>query len=98
MAWEPIAIVASLWFAAGMTFANILHRRGHDGWHWMLVCAIAGPVAVLLVADHGRLRRRRRRPLSLTVHERAVIDDTFATRDLVHHDLRTPLLDRRPPA
>ena len=28
--------------------------------------------------------------LAVAVRERAVIDDTFATRDLVHHDLRSP--------
>ncbi|HET7720038.1 MAG TPA: hypothetical protein VFK43_08735 [Acidimicrobiales bacterium] len=54
MTFEPIVVLASLWLAAGMTFASILYRRGHDGWHWMLVCAVTGPVSALLVADQAR--------------------------------------------
>lgn len=65
MAWEHIAIGISLWLAAGMTFASILYRRGHDGWHWMLVCGIAGPFASLIVADQVRLVEPDARPVAL---------------------------------
>lgn len=51
--WESFAVVGSLWLAAGMSFASVLYRRGHDGWHWMPVCAVAGPLALLLVADQA---------------------------------------------
>lgn len=54
MTWEPVAIVVGFWLAAGMTVANILYRRGHDGWRWMVVCALAGPLALLLVVDQVR--------------------------------------------
>jgi len=60
--WEPIAVLASLWFAAGMTFASTLYRRGHDGWHWMLVCAIAGPVSALFAADQARFVEPEAKP------------------------------------
>lgn len=62
MPWQPIVLLASLWLAAGMTFASILYRRGHDGWHWMLVCGIAGPFAALLVADQARFVEPEARP------------------------------------
>jgi hypothetical protein len=65
MSWEPFVIVASLWLAAGMTFASTLYRRGHDGWHWMLVCAIAGPVSALLVADQARIVEPQAKPTTV---------------------------------
>lgn len=65
MTWEPIAIVASLWFAAGMTCASTLYRRGHDGWHWMFICGLAGPLAFLVVADQARTVERDTRPRTI---------------------------------
>lgn len=58
MTWEPIAIVASLWFAAGMTCASILYRRGHEGWHWMFACGLAGPLAFHIVVNQARAADR----------------------------------------
>lgn len=55
MTWELALIGASLWLAAGMTIASALYRRGHDGWHWMLICGIAGPLAVLVLANQARV-------------------------------------------
>lgn len=66
MPWEPIAVVASLWFAAGMTCASTLYRRGHDGWHWMVICGLAGPLSFLVVADQARTVERDTRPRTVT--------------------------------
>lgn len=65
MPWEPIAVVASLWFAAGMTCASTLYRRGHEGWHWMFICGLAGPLAFLVVADQARTVERDTRPRTI---------------------------------
>jgi hypothetical protein len=65
MTWEPIAIVASLWLAAGMTCASTLYRRGHDGGHWMFICGLAGPLAFLVVADQARTVERETRPRTI---------------------------------
>jgi hypothetical protein len=64
--WEPIAIVVALWWATGMTAASILYRRGHDGWHWMFICAAAGPLAGLIVADQARFVEPQSASLTLT--------------------------------
>lgn len=63
--WEPIAIVVSLWFATGMTGASNLYRRGHDGWHWMFICGLAGPLAFLVVADQARTIERVTEPRTI---------------------------------
>lgn len=70
MTWELAIVIASLWVAAGMTAASVAYRAGRDGWHWMLVCAVAGPVSVLVVAGQtkrlaptpGALQSQRRSP------------------------------------
>jgi len=66
MSWEPIAMVALLWWSSGMTAASILYRRGHDGWHWLAICALAGPLSVLLVLDQARFVEPQATPLTLT--------------------------------
>lgn len=66
VSWESIFIVALLWWSSGMTAASILYRRGHDGRHWLAICAIAGPLSLLLVVDQARFVEPQATPLTLT--------------------------------
>lgn len=61
-----MTIVALLWWSSGMTAASVLYRRGHDGWHWLAICAIAGPLSLLLVVDQARVVEPQATPLTLT--------------------------------
>ncbi len=87
MSWEHFVIIASLWLASGMTAASILYRRGHDGWHWLLLCGIAGPLAALIVVDQARIVEPRATPITIgraTGHTPGVtvVVPAVAVRDL----------------
>ena len=54
MLMPELLAAAALWVAAGMTAVSVLYRRGHDGWWWFAVGALAGPLTGLFVADQAR--------------------------------------------
>jgi hypothetical protein len=56
---------AALWVAAGMTFVSIPYRRGHDGWHWLVVGALAGPFTAAFLADEVRVAEPEETPTPL---------------------------------
>lgn len=50
-----VVAAAALWVAAGAVCAAVLFRRGHDGWGWLALGVVTGPLAALWVADQARV-------------------------------------------
>ncbi|MGH9009836.1 MAG: hypothetical protein ACRDYF_08335, partial [Acidimicrobiia bacterium] len=47
---------AAVWFAAALTAAATMRRRGHDGFAWAVLFAVLGPLAVPLAVSAERHR------------------------------------------
>jgi nucleotide-binding universal stress UspA family protein len=51
-----LLIVVMTWIAIGVTLSIVMGRRGYDAWNWLIVGAIMGPLAIVLVLT-SRSRR-----------------------------------------
>lgn len=51
MSGLAVAIVVGVWLTIGLTLSLVLGRRGHDGFAWLVVGTLLGPLAVPLAFD-----------------------------------------------
>jgi nucleotide-binding universal stress UspA family protein len=46
--------VAAVWAVIGLTLSLVMGRRGHNGFGWLVLGCLLGPLAVALAIDAGR--------------------------------------------
>lgn len=47
----PIVVLAAAWLTIGLALSLVLGRRGHDGFTWLVIGTLLGPLALLLALD-----------------------------------------------
>ena len=55
---EILVVVASIWLAIGLVLAIVMGRRGHNGFEWLVLGTVLGPLGVVLAVDAGRHHER----------------------------------------
>ena len=51
---EVLIALVAVWVAIGVTLSFVMSRRGHNGFAWLVLGAVLGPLAVVLAVDAGR--------------------------------------------
>ena len=54
-----VIALAALWLAIGFVLSLVLGRRGHDGFRWLVVGTLLGPLAILIAVDAVQNGERR---------------------------------------
>lgn len=54
-----VILLAAVWLAIGFGLSLVLGRRGHDGFSWLVVGTLLGPLAILLAIDAIQNGERR---------------------------------------
>jgi len=49
-----ILIIAGAWLAIGLTLSLVMNRRGHNGFGWLVIGTVLGPIALVLAIDAAR--------------------------------------------
>lgn len=49
-----VVSVAAAWAAIGLVLSMVMGRRGHNGFGWLVMGSLLGPLAVALAIDAGR--------------------------------------------
>jgi nucleotide-binding universal stress UspA family protein len=52
--WTVVVVVAAVWLAIGFTLWLTMGRRGHDGFSWLVIGTLLGPIGILLALDAAR--------------------------------------------
>ena len=47
-------VIAAVWLLTGFVLSIVMGRRGHDGYAWLLLGTVLGPLAIVLAVDAGR--------------------------------------------
>lgn len=69
--------IAAAWAVIGVTLSLVMGRRGHNGFGWLVLGCLLGPLAVALAIDTGR-HEEQSQPTTLAagapVHEAGAVD------------------------
>jgi len=77
-----LVAVAAAWLVIGLMLSLVMGRRGHDGFSWLVMGSLLGPLAIVLA-----LNSSRHEELGPTVLDRAAHAQSAGTVDiLVGHD------------
>ena len=49
-----LLVVGGAWLAIGLSLSLVMARRGHDGFGWLVIGALFGPLSLLLALDTAR--------------------------------------------
>jgi nucleotide-binding universal stress UspA family protein len=77
MSGTVFVVVLTGWLAIGVLLSFVLGRRGHDGFAWLLLGAMLGPLAVALAVDawrHGEELQRETVVRSPVTTDAAAVD------------------------
>ena len=47
-------VIGAAWVAIGLVLSTVMGRRGHDGFSWLVLGTVLGPLAVVLAVEAGR--------------------------------------------
>ena len=49
--WGVLVLIAGLWLAIGLVLSLVMARRGFDGFGWLVLGTLLGPLALILAVD-----------------------------------------------